>query len=153
MPFIQNSQTTINKKLKGLEKVDKREEIRGILFRNDKNISWLKNKMSNKVDVYYLLSDKSTNFDISIYEEIVSVFRKEGLIATESDRCEKLTKQLMTVNGLIGHSLQLINGSVSDFVADKVIDYKEKKRLLEIIRLVEKEFDAELEKVLQIIER
>lgn len=131
---------------------DKRTEIKEILFCNDKNISWLRNKMKTKVDLHYLLSEKSVNFDINIYEEIMSIFKKEGFITSENDRCEKFAEQLIQVNGIISHSTYLLNSNASHFLHDNILDFRERRKLLEIIEKMKSEFNQEIEHIEKIIE-
>ena len=131
---------------------DKRAEIKEILFKHEKTVSWLKNKMTSKVDLYYQLSDSSVNFDVNVYDEIMKIFRKEGFITSENERCDRFAEQLITVNGIISHSTYLLNSNASDFIKDNVLDFREKKKLLEILEKIELEFSTEFEKVRKTIE-
>jgi len=131
---------------------DKRTEIKEILFRHEKTVAWLREKMSTKIDLHYLLSDKSVNFDINIYEEIQNVFKKEGFITSENVRCEKFAEQLIQVNGIISHSTYLLNSNASDFIKDNILDFREKKKLLELVDKMRNEFNTEIEHVEKIIE-
>ena len=136
--------------------MNRRDQIKDILFRNDKNPSWLKSKLSGKfpsVDVYYLLSEKSVNFDVELYDEIMGIFRKEGFIVTENERCDKFAEQLIQVNGIIAHSTYLLNSNATDFLKDNLLDYREKKKLLELVDKIRREFDQEIGKIEKIIER
>lgn len=135
-----------------MQRSDKRAEVKDILFNNDKNISWLKNKMNTKCDLHYLLSEKSVNFDINIYEEILSIFRKEGFITSENDRCERFAEQLIQVNGIISHSTYLLNSNAAIFIKDNILDFREKRKLVEILNKISNEFNTELEKIEKIIE-
>lgn len=132
--------------------MDKRLEIKETLLRNDKNISWLKQRMHTNCDLYRLLGENSKNFDIEIYDEIMSVFKKHGFITSENERCEKFAGQLIQVNGIISHSTYLLNSNASDFIRDNVLDFREKKKLLEIVDKMKTEFNDEIERIEKIIE-
>lgn len=134
--------------------MDKRQEVRKILLENDKTIAWLKTKLRNnsKVDLYYLLSDDSVNFDVNIYDEIIQVFKNSGFITSEADRCNRFAEQLIQVNGIISHSTYLLNSNAQDFLKDNLLDYREKRKLLEILDKIKNEFLSEVEKIEKIIE-
>jgi len=134
-----------------MNNLDKRMEIKEVLFKHDKNISWLKNKMATKVDLYYLLSDRSTNFDIEIYEEIIKIFKREGFITSENERCERFARELITVNGIISHSTYLLNSKASSFIEDNILDFHEKRKLIEIVEKIKAEFNGELENIEKVI--
>jgi hypothetical protein len=131
---------------------DKRSEVKEILIRNDKNISWLKNRLRSNVDLHYQLSEKSVNFDVNIYEEIIQVFKQEGFITSENERCERFAEQLIQVNGIISHSTYLLNSNASHFIKDSILDYREKKKLLEIVYKMKNEFNSGIEQIEKIIE-
>jgi len=137
--------------------MDKRQEVTQILLQNDKNIVWLKKKLEvngfPSVDLYYLLSEKSKTFDSDIYDTIRSIFRNEGFISSESERCERFADQLIQVNGIIAHSTYLLNSNATEFIKDNLLDYREKKKLLEITEKIKNEFNSEMERIEKIIER
>lgn len=131
---------------------DKRAEVKEILFKNDKTVAWLKSRMNTKVDLHYLLSDKSVNFDINIYEEIMKIFKGEGFITSENQRCEMFAEQLIKVNAIINHSTYLINSNAMEFIKDNILDFREKKKLMEIIDKMKNEFNDEIERIEKIIQ-
>lgn len=131
---------------------DKRTEIKEVLFRNDKTVTWLKDKMKTKIDLHYLLSSRSVNFDVDIYDEIKEVFKNEGFITSENERSDKFAEQLIQVNGIISHSTYLLNSNASDFLKDNVLDFREKKKLIDIIHKMRSEFNNELDSIQKVIE-
>lgn len=131
---------------------DKRAEIKEILFKNDKNISWLKGKIKQNVDLYYLLSDNSVNFDIEIYEEIIKIFKKEGFITSPTDQCAYLLNQTIQIDALIGHTLSIFNTNVQKFTSDNVLEFREKRRLSDIVDKMRSDFNSELDNIEKIIE-
>lgn len=131
---------------------DKRTEIKEILFHNDKTVTWLKDKMKTKVDLHYLLSSRSVNFDVDIYDEIKEVFKKEGFIISENERTDKFAEQLIQVNGIISHSTYLLNSNASEFLKDSILDFREKKKLVDIINKMRSEFNNELDSIQKVIE-
>lgn len=123
--------------------IARKQEIKDVLFNNDKNKSWLKTKLSEKgfeVDVYYLLDeDKSKRFDLDVYDAIQEIFKAEGLIATESERAKKLTSEIFHIDAMIGHSLSILNTTVEAFVSDDFLSFDEKRRLVSMLEKFESE--------------
>lgn len=107
---------------------DERQQIKQILFDNDKNKKWLKSKLSH-IDVYYLLGENCKRFDVKDYNEIMSLFKKEGFITNEADRCNQLIDTVLKINSLLGNGLDLLNSSVSNFTNDKELSFPERHKL------------------------
>lgn len=154
---ISNKQEQKFKNLEEFEKVDERQEIKDILFRNDKNRSWLKRELRREgypsVDIHYLLSNKSVNFDTKLYKAIMAIFNREGFIVSESARCERFADQLIQVNGIISHSIYLLNSNASEVLKEEALDFRKKRKLLDLISNLREEFDTELDKIEKIIEQ
>lgn len=131
--------------------IDKRQQIKDILFFNKKNITWLTERIPG-VDWYYQLSDKAKTFDTDVYDETILQFKKAGFITSENERCERFADQLIQVNGIISHSTYLLNSNAAEFLKDHILDYKEKKKLLEIVEKMQKEFNNEIESITKLIE-
>ena len=126
-------------------------EIKEVLLKNDKTMKWLSNKLHG-VDVYYLLSDKCKTFDVSVYDDIISIFKKEGIIATPNEQCDKLVEQIFHLDAVFGHSLTMLNGNIHSFTKDNVLDFSEKKKLSDMLDKIENEFVNEINKSRRIIE-
>lgn len=131
--------------------IDKKQQIKDILFYNKQNITWLIDRIPG-VDWYYQLSDKAKTFDTDLYDKVKELFKKAGFIASEDERCERFADQLIQVNGIISHSTYLLNSNAAEFLKDNVLDFREKKKLLEIIEKMRKEFNQEIEKISEFIE-
>jgi len=134
---------------------DLRDEIREILFKNDKTVKWLaeQTRKFSYNQLYYALSQKSATFDTSMYNEIVKIFKSEGMISSEAERCTHLLNQILKIDSIIGHSLTLLNDNVAEFTKDNIIDFKEKKRLSDMIDKIENEFTSEVSRIKKIIEK
>lgn len=107
---------------------DERQQIKQILFDNDKNKKWLKNRVPH-IDIYYLLSDNCKRFDVKDYNEIMNIFKNEGFITNEAERCNQLIDTVLKINSLLGNGLDLLNSSVSSFTIDKELTFPERHRL------------------------
>jgi len=127
--------------------MDEKEQIRQILFKNDRNISWLRSKLEQKglhADVYYLLSDKSVNMDKKIYDAVMDIFRDEGYLTEESSICDHFTTQLFNTNSILSSSLSLLNATAAQCVSDGVLDFNERRRLMDIVEGMESKVKSEI---------
>jgi hypothetical protein len=127
------------------------DEIKQILFNNDKTKVWLANKLGmSKSDLTYQLN-RATNFSVDLYNRVMDIFRKENFI-TKDDQCDFLIRQTLQIDAVIGHSLTMLNDNVLKFTKDNVLDFKEKSRLIEVVTKIKDELIAELETIEKIIE-
>lgn len=130
---------------------NRRQEIKEILFRNDRTTKWLQQKVPG-VDLYYLLSDKCKTFDIDTYDRIMSALTKEGLTTVEDERCEKLVDEILSIDSIIGNSLILLNSNVRDFTRDNVLDFSERKKLSQLLDKIDNEFQNSINAARKIVE-
>jgi len=127
-------------------------EILQILFINDKSKSWLANKLgisSQKLD--YRLN-RANDMPLELYQQIMKIFKKEGFITSDNDQCVHLLNQTLEIDALIGHSLTLLNSNVKAFTEDNILDFRERRKLLEIIDKIKSEFLEQIDEIEKVIE-
>lgn len=130
----------------------RQEEIKQVLFDNDKTNTWLANKLGmKKQDLGYQLND-AVNFSVDLYERIMKIFKKEGFITSTTDQCNFLLEQTLQTNSALGHSLTILNNTVKRSVSDMVLDFKEKVTLIEMIEKIKVELDNQCDEMISIIE-
>lgn len=126
----------------------RRQEVKDILFKNDKTKDWLKKQLKKEgfdVDVYYLLSDNSKNFDVSISGAIDKIFRQEGIIANSDDRIKRFTEEFFDLNSIINNSLAIMNRKTKEYFEDNDFEFDERMEAL-------KDFEQMQDKINDIIE-
>lgn len=130
----------------------KQEEIKQILFDNDLTNAWLARKLRmSKQDLGYQLND-AVNFSADLYDRIIAVLKREGFITKESGQCEHLINQTLEINSLIGHSLSILNSSVKKYTDDKVLEFSERKRLIELAERIKDDFNDQIEEIMKVLE-
>ena len=130
----------------------KQEEIKQILFDNDLTNAWLARKLRmSKQDLGYQLND-AVNFSADLYDRIIAVLKREGFITKESDQCEHLISQTLEINSLIGHSVSLLNSTVKKYTEDKVLEFSERKKLIELAERIKDDFIDQIEEVIKVLE-
>lgn len=130
----------------------KQEEIKQILFDNDKTNTWLANKLGmKKQDLGYQLNN-AVNFSVDLYESIIKILRKEGFITSSSEQCSFLIDQTLQTNSVLGYSLTILNNTVKRAVSDMVLDFKEKIALIETIEKLKDELIIQCDEMIAIVE-
>lgn len=123
----------------------KQLEILQVLFNNNKTKSWLHQELLKRgidKDLQYLLDEtRCKNFDVNVYESIIEIFQKHGMVATENERIKKLRSKVIEINGIIAHGLTLLNETMNDYLADDELTFDEKNELLEMIERVEGDYN------------
>jgi hypothetical protein len=138
-----------------MEKTLTKDDIRRILFMNDKPVRWLKTKLEKKypkTDFYHLLKEEAA-FDVKLHDDIKALFKKEGFITSASEQCDKFTENIIQLNAIISHSTYLLNTNTKEFIKDNVLDIRERMKLLKIIDEAEAECTAGFENAREIIEK
>lgn len=127
------------------------EEVKRILFESDRNQTWLANKLGmSRADLNYQLNT-AKNYSAELNNRIMEIFKKEGF-TSKNEQCEDLLNQTLLINSMIGNSLQILNNNVQKFTRDNVIDFREKKRLLDVIEKMRADYLNELERIEKIVE-
>ncbi len=127
-------------------------EILRILFVNDKSKSWLANRLGiSPQNLDYKLRN-AKKLAVEDYNSIMKIFKNEGFITSNSEQCTHLLNQTVEIDGMMGHILSILNSSVQKFTADNVLEYREKKQLLEMISKMRNDFNNELDSIEKIIE-
>jgi Zn-dependent peptidase ImmA (M78 family) len=132
--------------------MDTQTQIIRILFENNKQKNWLADKLrisAQKID--YMLN-KAKKISHEDYNQIMEIFKKEGFITSNSEQCNHLYDQTIEINSVIGHTLTILNGNVKKFTDDNVLDFREKRKLTDMIDKIRNEFNAELDSIESIIE-
>lgn len=133
--------------------MDAQDEIKQILFENDKTKTWLAGKLHmTKQDLGYQL-DHAANFSHELYERIMRVFRAEGLICTASEKCEYVKDQTLSVGAIVSNGLSLMYTTVKNFTKDNVLDFKEKKALSDMVEEFRTKVNLQLDEIQKTIEK
>jgi DNA polymerase III delta prime subunit len=127
------------------------EEVKRILFESDRNQTWLANKLGlSRADLNYQLNT-AKNYSADLHNRIMTIFKKEGY-NSKDERCQDLLDQTLLINSMIGNSIQILNNNVQKFTKDNVLDFRERKRLLDVIEKMKSDYMNELERIEKIVE-
>lgn len=126
------------------------QEIRNILIRNDRTISWLSGKMRIPRSTLNARLNNPETFSKKDYDKIFSIFKKENMV---SDVCERLEKETLAIDSIMASSITLLNTTVLNFVSDNELTFKEKESLLKHIETTKKQLNEQLDLIAEIVER
>ncbi len=129
---------------------DKRQQIKQILFENDKTKKWLQDKLPH-IDVYYLLSDNCKKFDVNDYDEIIKVLDNEGFVTSEEDRCKHLAETVLRIDALLGNSLDLLNSTVVQFTTDNDLSFRERRKVADLLDEIDTRFENKISEAKKIL--
>jgi len=123
------------------------EEVKRILFENDKTKTWLANRLGiSKEDLSYQLN-RSKNYSADLHNRIINILKKEGFITNTTEKCEFLIKQTLQIDSMVGTSLTMLNTSVEKFTKDNILDFRETKRLFDIVEKIRNGVNESLDNI------
>jgi Zn-dependent peptidase ImmA (M78 family) len=129
------------------------DEIKSILFSNEKSKVWLAQKLGiSKQDVHYMLNT-ATDIPHERYAQIIKIFKAEGFICSADEKCDFIKNQTLETNDMIGKLLSLLNNTVRKVSEDNVLDFREKKELSEMVDYVQESVTQKLDEIRKIIEK
>lgn len=134
----------------------RRQEAKDILFKNDKTKDWLKKQLKKEgfsVDVYYLLSDNSKNFDVNISDAINRIFIREGIIPNGDERIKKFTEEFFDLNSIINNSLSIISRKTKEYFLDNNFDFDERMDALKMLEDAQDKLNQQFEDAKKVVKK
>lgn len=127
------------------------DEVKRILFDHEKTNTWLAKKLGmSKEDLHYQLN-RSKNYPVDLHNRINEIFKKEGFITNATEKCEFLIKQTLQIDSVVGTSLTMLNSAVEKFTRDNVLDFREMKRLFDIVEKIRDGVNESLDNIESIL--
>ena len=129
------------------------DEIKQILFNNDKTKVWLADKLHvSKQQLSYELNH-SKDISKSLYDKILNIFRAEGFIVATGQKIELIKDQLLTVSQVNCNNIALILSQFKIHSSDGVIDFNERKELSDLVETCRNKTNNELDKLQKFISK
>ncbi len=127
------------------------DEIKRILFDNDRSKSWLAKKLGITAQSLQYKLDVAPDLSLEFYRQIMKIFKAEGFISSANEQCEYLIQQTLQIDSMIGNALTMLNRTVQKTTLDHVLDFNEKRKLFELIEKIKSDFEDELGKIENIL--
>ncbi|MFC2084943.1 hypothetical protein ACFLS9_07800 [Bacteroidota bacterium] len=128
----------------------KQDEIKQILFNNDRTVKWLADKLGKERQGLHYQLNHASKFGIDLYEQIKKIFKNEGFL---DNQCEYLLRQTLNVDAIVNNCLASLSDTVNRFTSDNILEFGEKKKLSELIEKIHNDVEHQLKKLSDIIER
>lgn len=97
-------------------------------------IKWLADKLNMDYEtVRYQLRD-SKNYRQDFHKRVIDILKKEGLVTTNAEVCNKLKDELIDFSTVLTGTVSIITKSVKSKIEDKHLSEEEKKSLKDQLR-------------------
>lgn len=108
--------------------------VNEILDRAGYEVKWLADKLRMDYELVRYQLRNATNYRQDFHTKVIDVFRKEGLISSNSEACEKLKDELIDFSAILTGSVSIVSKSVKEKISDNNLTEQEKKELKNLIR-------------------
>lgn len=108
--------------------------VNQILDKSGLEISWLSEKLNMDYEtVRYQLRD-AKNYRQDFHSRVVELFKKEGMITSNSEICTKLKDELIDFSTVLSGTISIVSKSVKDKIQDRHLSDDEKRMLKDQLR-------------------
>lgn len=111
-------------------------------------IKWLAEKLRIDYDILRYQLREATNYRQDVHSRIMDVFKKEGIITSNKEMCDKLKDELIDFSTILSGTVALISKSVKEKLKDKNLDEREKLELKEQLRRQQRSVNDEFNDLL-----
>lgn len=108
--------------------------VNEILDKYGLEIKWLAEKIHMEPELLGYQLRRATNYRQDVHAKIIETFRKEGLVTSNKEVCDKLKDDLIDFSSVLSGTVSLISKGVKDKIGDMILDENEKKDLKNLIR-------------------
>jgi len=105
-----------------------------ILDRTGHEIKWLAEKMNMEYEVVRYQLREAINYRQDFHQRCISILKKEGLISSNREVCEKLKDDLIDFSSVLSGTISILTKSVKEKINDRILSEEEKKILKDEIR-------------------
>lgn len=113
---------------------------------------WLAEKLGLTRSTISFQLTMAENFSIGMYEEIILILRKEGVVKDSSQSCKILNNALLETQTTMFHQLELITLCVKNIGADGKYEEHEKPIMKQNVENIRKAINEQLDKMIEDIE-
>ena len=111
-------------------------------------IKWLAEKIHIEYDILRYQLREATNYRQDVHARIMDVFRKEGIVTSNKEVCDKLKDELIDFAQILTGTVALLTKSVKQKINDRNLDETEKRDLKDQIRTQQRSVNDEFNDML-----
>jgi len=110
------------------------EFVNKVLNQYGLEIKWLAEKLHLDYEIVRYQLREAKNYRQDFHQRVIEIFRKEGLISSNREVCEKLKDELIDFSQVLTGTVSIISKSIKEKIADKHLSEQEKKVLKDQLR-------------------
>jgi hypothetical protein len=118
------------------------------LDREGLEIKWLSDKLSMDYETVRYQLRNAMNYRQDFHSRVVEIFKREGMISSNKEVCDKLKDDLIDLSTVLSGTLSVITRSVKEKIHDRNLDPNEKRILRDQIRAHQNRVNDQLNDIL-----
>ena len=122
--------------------------INETLERHGYEIKWLSDKLNMDYETVRYQLRNAMNYRQDFHTRVVEIFKREGLISSNKEVCDRLKDDLIDLSTVLSGTLSVITRSVKEKIHDRTLDPNEKKTLRDQIRAHQNRVNDQLNDIL-----
>lgn len=118
------------------------------LEREGLEIKWLSDKLNMDYETVRYQLRNAMNYRQDFHSRVVEIFKREGMISSNKEVCDKLKDDLIDLSTVLSGTLSVITRSVKEKIHDRNLDPNEKRILRDQIRAHQNRVNDQLNDIL-----
>lgn len=108
--------------------------VNEILDKYGLEVKWLSDKLNMDYETVRYQLRNAMNYRQDFHSRVVEIFKKEGMISSNKEVCDKLKDDLIDFSTVLSGTVSIISKSVKEKISDRHLDANEKKILTDQIK-------------------
>lgn len=111
-------------------------------------VKWLSDKLNMDYETVRYQLRNAMNYRQDFHSRVVEIFKREGMISSNKEVCDKLKDDLIDLSTVLSGTLSVITRSVREKIKDRTLDPEEKRILRDQIRAHQNRVNDQLNDIL-----
>lgn len=111
-------------------------------------VKWLSDKLNMDYETVRYQLRNAMNYRQDFHSRVVEIFKREGMISSNKEICDKLKDDLIDLSTVLSGTLSVITRSVREKIKDRTLDPEEKRILRDQIRAHQNRVNDQLNDIL-----
>lgn len=111
-------------------------------------VKWLSDKLNMDYETVRYQLRNAMNYRQDFHSRVVEIFKREGMISSNKEVCDKLKDDLIDLSTVLSGTLSVITRSVREKIKDRALDPEEKRILRDQIRAHQNRVNDQLNDIL-----
>lgn len=111
-------------------------------------VRWLSDRLNMDYETVRYQLRNAMNYRQDFHSRVVEVFKREGMISSNKEVCDKLKDDLIDLSTVLSGTLSVITRSVREKIHDRTLDPNEKRILRDQIRAHQNRVNDQLNDIL-----